>query len=252
MIITQWRLGIRKDSIFKEISFNNIDDINNIGNIIGTEYEFATINKGIDYDFKWLGGNLLDIDLEESEILQNSEFTIAAKVKLSQSEQNAISSMGILGNHTDKSGIVWQFLNRSNILQFGITTSSDMVNVDYTDYYDKYTDIVMTYKDKVITVYIDGIRYNSLESATMIANGKIYIGCSYANTNRGMIGYLPYIKIWNKALTQEEVSKLNLEEINTKIEKDNIIREIRLKTPSDITSSGSFRNNSYKITMKGK
>lgn len=252
MIIIKRQIGIKQEKILKEINFNNIEEINNIGTMVGTEYSLEPFNKTIDYAFRWTGGNLLDINLEESEILQNSEFTIVAKVKINRGEQSSVNSMGILGNHTATTGIVWQFLNTSNTLELGISTSGQLVGVDYTNYYDKYTDIVMTYKDNTITVYMDGIKYGSLENITLVSNGKLYIGCSYGNTSRGMKGYLPDVKIWSKALTQSEISNLKLEEVNTKIQPNNILREMKLQTPSEVEANGTLANNSYKIYMIAK
>ena len=85
----------------------------------------------------------------------------------------------------------------------------------------------------------------------MVANGKIYIGDSWGGTDRGMKGYLPYVKIWNKALDNNQIGSLKLEE-KTNIEKQNIIKELDLKTIENINSQGTLANNYYKLVMTGK
>lgn len=155
--------------------------------------------------------------------------------------------MGILGNHTSTSGITWQFKDSTKNLEIGFSTSGSSILVDYTNYYDKYTDIVITYKNNVLTAYLDGVKYKSLESISLVANGNLYIGSSLQWTDRGMKGYLPYVKIWNKALTDSQVNSLNLEQTETQIEPSNILRELDLTTITKLKSSGTLANNNYQL-----
>lgn len=241
--------NIQKNYILKEINFNINEEI--VGTVVGINYDLVSIEKEIDYEVKLLGGNLLDINLPESTILENSEFAIAARVKINSEEQKKITSMGILGNHNSTSGIVWQFSGISSILQIGIGTQSQMIDVDYTEYYDELIDIVMTYKDRTVSVYINNEKISEQENIDMVANGNIYIGSSYGNTNRGMCGYLPYVKIWNKALTENQIKNLKMD-MDTDLETSNVLKELNLTKIDNFSNYGTLANNNYQLIMIGK
>lgn len=241
--------NIQTDFIIKEISFNE-DDLKTIN---GINYDLVPIEKQIDYNVKLCGGNYLDINLPESTILENSEFTIAARVKINRNEQQSIPSMGILGNHDSNSGIAWQFNSTTKNLEFvyGNWDQGKYISIDYTPYYDKFIDIIVTYKEKILSIYINNEKIDMRENVDIVPKGNLCIGSSLNNTSRGINGYLPYVKIWNKELTETQVENLKMD-TNTNIERHNILRELDLVDIEEFSNYGTLVTNSYKITMIGK
>lgn len=191
--------------------------------------------------------------MPESTILENSEFTIAARVKINRNEQQAIPSMGILGNHDSNSGIAWQFNSTTKNLEFvyGNWEQGKYISIDYTPYYDKFIDIIVTYREKILSIYINNEKIDMRENVDIVPKGNLCIGSSLNNISRGINGYLPYVKIWNKALTETQVENLKMD-TNTNIERHNILRELNLVDIEEFSNYGTLVTNSYKITMIGK
>ncbi len=245
--------NIQKDFILKEINFNEEQEVSSM--ISGTNYELVPITHGIGYHVKLSGGNYLKTDLSESEMLENSEFTIAARVKINSNEQKTINYMGILGNHDSWSGFAWQFDGVSNDLcvVYGSWGANQYIRIDYTPYYQKYIDIIATYQtDKTLSVYIDNELIEKRQNVEVKPKGNLCIGSSYdVDTTRGIYGELPYVKIWKKALTKEQIQTLKMD-TNTNIETQSLARELDLTKFDNFSNYGTLATDKYQLIMVGR
>lgn len=241
--------NIQEQNIIEEFNFDSIEEIQSKGTITGNDYDIISKNQPIRYEVKLNGGCFLDVNLAQDTLLSNSMFTIAARVKINSEEQQTITSMGILGNHTAASGMAWQFSGNSNILQIGFSNQGRYLDIDYTPYYGKFVDIVMVYSNGTIQVYIDKVKIVEDSNMNLVANGNLYIGSSYGGGDRGISGYLPYVKVWNTALNESEINTLNMEKMDTDIQKTNLLKELDLRTMENIETYGTFYGSNYSLEL---
>ena len=220
---------------------------------VGDKYTIEPISKKISKGMlKFTGTSYVDIGLNEDKIMEKSEFTIAARVNIEEDEQKTINHMGILGNHTATTGIMWQFFEKTSTLQFGIINQgNDCIRVDYTAYYGKWTDIVMTYKNGIVEVYFNGNKVGSSQTTQFTPLGKIYIGKPYESNNRDIKGKIESVKIWNKGLEENEITNLNMQN-ETSIQKDSLLKEIELTTLEEIQKNGSFIGTEYQMVLEAE
>lgn len=170
------------------------------------------------------------------------QYTVACKVKIRREDQMTKNYMGIWGNHKGEKGIQWQFTG----------TTTTIATADFTPYYDKWVDLVRTYdaETKEYKSYIDGEYKHTLENYTIIPYEKFCIGTSYLDTDRQMIGYITNLKIWNKALTDEEVANLDLFSNEVNIQKEYVYANINLTSKEEVEKIGTFVGTDYEFKNK--
>lgn len=191
---------------------------NQLYEIVDRDYQFVK-------KFKLLGGTYLDTGISQASIYANNEYTIATKVKINES----YGLMGILGTHNGSSGIALQFNSSNTNLSLVINGNENYI--DYTQYYNNWVDIVVTFDGTNIKVYFNKELVSTI-TQTPIACGNFLIGTSL-DTTRGMIGNITNTKVWKKALTQAQIQNLNMDEKNTTMEPSSIITQINIEDHKD-------------------
>ena len=116
--------------------------------------------------------------------------------------------------------------------------------IDYSPYYDEWTDIVVTSKEGVIKVYVNNKLlgqnnfYHSPYGGFMIGNG-------FGGSSRAMIGKVSAYKLWKKELSAEEINQVDLLEKNTTIESSEILQEAILDEMESIEKIGTLVGTGY-------
>lgn len=232
---------IKSDSIVLETIFDSIEDVNKIGTIIGSNYYFVPRDRNFEdnYALRLNGGVYINTNIQESEILPNTngEITIATQLKLSRQNQVSKNYMGIIGNHIGGSGIAYQFNGTSTQLGIG------HILFNFTPYYDRWIDLVWTYNNGLQNLYIDG---NLIDTKTgnLTPYLNLLIGTAYNGEDRTFIGLMSSIKIWKKSLSQDEVKQIDMLN-NTNVQKDNLFKEIRLNSLNNISKIGNIVGSNY-------
>ena len=179
--------------------------------------------------------------IEFSNVNQNTfynHFTIAIKVKINRKEQASKNYMGLWGNHVGNEGLNMQFKE---------TTTTILGTADMENYYDRWVDIVETFNGSSIKVYIDG-ELKSTQSTTRRPYTGFNVGTSYLNSDRQMLGEMSCLKIWNKALTDEEVAEMDLFKEDVNVGKDSVYFNLNLKSKKEVESlGGKFVGSDYKF-----
>ena len=108
-------------------------------------------------------------------------------------------------------GIACQFIDT------GTTLAVNGIAIDYTSYYDKWIDIICTYKNGNEKIYIDGKLIGSGDY-NISPYSSFVIGNSYVETigNRRMKGEISSVKVWSKELTENEIMSLDMGTKNTR------------------------------------
>ncbi len=174
-------------------------------------------------------------NIDQNDLLQDG-FTIATKVNINREQQATKMYMGLWGNHYGNEGINIQFVEDTPIF-------SDGDGLDYTNYYDKWTDIVITYNatSQEIKRYINGEEKYRLNWEYRPYEG-FNIGTSFLveGYDRQMIGKMTCLKIWDKELTAEQVANIDLFKEEIDIRKDDVYANINLKSEEEINKIGTF------------
>lgn len=175
-------------------------------------------------------------NINQNDLVQNG-FTIATKVNINHEQQATKMYMGLWGNHMDSDGITVQFV--ADTTKF----ADDAEEMDYTNYYDKWTDIVITYNPikNEYKRYLNG-EFKFAVNALVRPYQGFNIGTSFLieGYDRKMIGKMTCLKIWNKELTDEEVANIDLFKENIEVRKDAIYANINLKSEEQINKIGTF------------
>ena len=179
--------------------------------------------------------------IEFSNVNQNTfynHFTIAIKVKINRKEQASKNYMGLWGNHVGNEGLNMQFKE---------TTTTILGTADMENYYDKWVDIVETFNGSTMKVYIDG-ELKATQSTTRKPYPGFNVGTSFLNSDRQMLGEMSCLKIWNKALTDEEVAEMDLFKEDVNVGKDSVYFNLNLKSKKEVESlGGKFVGSDYKF-----
>lgn len=177
--------------------------------IIGNKFNGELV-PNIDEQILFDGGTYISTNIQESQILSNSNFTIASRVYIDKSVQKTIQYMDILGNHVGTNGFVWQFYTNTNTLLIGYPNNYTTIETDYTPYYNKWTDIVMTYNNGKIILYMDDQKIQEKTGMTITPYSNFLIGTGYLPSDRTMRGMISSVKVWTRELSETEVKNINM------------------------------------------
>ena len=204
----------------------------------GNEYEYNFGDRFVEKLKKYVqfkGNTYFETGLNVNSII-DGDFTISARVKINEEQQKSIDHMNILGNHLNKQGLVWQFIEKtSEVTACGI-------HFDYSNYYDEWIDITVTCQknEKIGKVYINGELqlltnnkyyweyeewFNEYDINLLIGNGYLFDGVS-----RCMEGNIQKVIVWDKVLNEEEAQKINFGLVENNIQKDNKLGEYNFKS----------------------
>lgn len=182
----------------------------------------------------------IQTNLKQSDFIQtNGKFTIGARVKINKVGQQIINSMGILGSDNTE-GYVWKFVEKTEQLQIGKLGSG--ITIDYTPYYDKWTDIIVTYKNGNNKLYINGQLIKE-EAHAISPYGNFLIGTSYLSQDTRMKGMIAGVNIWNDELTEQEIKKVSLLTDETAIKSENVKLKVILDSIEDVSKIGTINGN---------
>lgn len=197
----------------------------------------GTVTKGI----KLNGSTQITTNLAQSDIYANAsgEYTIAMRVKINRAEQASVSYMGLFGLHIGAgNGISMQFAGTSTTLEY----------IDYTPYYDRWTDIVRTYNNGIVKWYYNGRLMNEVSASLIPCSSKLVIGNSYDSSfGRYMKGSIASVKVWSKELTENEVEELDMGQENTSIQTESLKLETMLDSLESIQEIGTLQGSNYKF-----
>ncbi len=144
--------------------------------------------------------------------------------------------MDILGNHYGTSGLAWQFEGTSNYLLFFVSYSNT-IRIDFTPYYEKWTNIVMTFKQGEVKVYFNSELIATKSNTNLIPYGNFLVGTGYTYDNRAIIGEIKPVRIWKKELQKEDIDKINYDDKNTSIQNTYILKEINFDDTEEFLNS---------------
>ena len=179
------------------------------------------------YWLRFNGGSHIEFDnIDQNDFYKT--YTVATKVKINRTEQESKNYMGLWGNHRGEEGIDIQFSAKSTML-FG---------ADMTSYYDKWVDIVVVYNGTDIKVYINSELRSTLSNRTILPYEGFNIGTSYLPEDRQLIGEMSCLKIWDKALSQEEIWQIDLFKQEVNVAKSNIYFNLNLTSKQDVEAMG--------------
>ena len=115
--------------------------------------------------------------------------------------------MSILGNHNSNSGFTWQFSNDNQTLQL-IMSNQAVGTMDYSSYYDKWTDLVVTYNNGSVKVYANGQLIGEKSDLPFIPYNNLCIGTGFP-PGRNLIGAIQSVKIWKAELSENELKQID-------------------------------------------
>lgn len=147
--------------------------------------------------------------------VSQSALTSAFSFSLWMNPVSSVNYKGVFGQHTGAEnygicGLQWV----TNAWNYSLLCGSTSFNIAIPSAYipnGVLTHVVCTYKSKdSISVYINGVLFQTVSIGTSILNplGNIEIGRAYNAGDRYFSGSLDQFRIFNKALTQTEVTAL--------------------------------------------
>lgn len=184
---------------------------------------------------KFKGSTYIDTGITEEQINADGEFTISTSVNISRENQSKIAHMDILGNHSGSIGLAWQFEGNSNYLLF-FASYSNTIRIDYTPYYDKWTNIVMTYNQGEIKIYFNNELIATKSNSKLSPYGSFLIGSAYLSENRAIIGEMKPVRIWKKELQKEDIDKIDYIVKNTDVQIQYILKEINFDNIEELSN----------------
>ncbi|MFR8233904.1 MAG: LamG domain-containing protein [Clostridia bacterium] len=175
-------------------------------------------------------------------------FTVATKVKINQAEQTGINWMGLWGRHINSTeGIQLQFHNNTTTLG----------GENYVPYYDKWIDIVRTFEVKegntgTLKLYFNGELKQTSQNTTILPCDKFYIGNSIdlESYDRRMKGEMSCLKIWTKALSEEEINSLDLFKDDVDVQPEYLYQNIMLKSQAEVDKIGTFVGTGHEFKQR--
>lgn len=182
------------------------------------------------------GSTFIDTGITQEQLNSDREFTISTSVNISRENQRKIQHMDILGNHYGTSGLAWQFEGTSNYLLFFVSYSNT-IRIDFTPYYEKWTNIVMTFKQGEVKVYFNSELIATKSNTNLIPYGNFLVGTGYTYDNRAIIGEIKPVRIWKKELQKEDIDKINYDDKNTSIQNTYILKEINFDDTEEFLNS---------------
>lgn len=230
IVMLEEKTKIQSSSIMKELILDSISDVEKVGTLVGSNYEFIPRDKQLEYTMVLGGSTYISTKIAQKDFLPDgsASFTIGTRVKINREQQARINHMDILGNHYGAEGIS---------IQFNAMTT-DLDGIDYTPYYDQWTDIILTYSNGVYKYYINGeLEIQITRNLTPYSN--LLLGNAFIPMDRAMIGQMASFKLWKQELTKEEVSTINMMR-NTEIARGNLIKEAKFNTVESITDLGTI------------
>lgn len=187
-------------------NFQELSDFESNMNIPPSQEESSKANE----KFLILNGNTyIGTNISEEEILGDSqEFTIATSVYLNRKmKEQGDPLMSILGNHNSSSGFTWQFSNDNQTLQL-IMNNQAVATIDYSSYYDKWTELAVTYNKGSVKVYVNGQLVGENPNLQFIPYQNLCIGTGFP-PGRNLIGAIQSVKIWKVELSKEELEQID-------------------------------------------
>lgn len=115
------------------------------------------------------------------------------------------NNRGIFGDHNNYKGIIG-FKYDNNVCQFGYGTGSAYVGAGITLVLNTWTHLVGIITGTGLQIYKNGLLEKSVAGGQLSANGNILIGRAYNYFNRYWSGSIDQFRIFNRALTAEEVA----------------------------------------------
>lgn len=209
--------------------------------IIGEKFTGELV-PNIDEEILLDGTTYISTSIQESQILANSSFTIASRVYIDKSAQKTIQYMDILGNHTGASGFVWQFNTNTSMLSI----SPSGITIDYSPYYNKWTDVVMTYNNGKYTMYMDDQKIQEITATTITPYSNFLIGTGLIGQDRAMRGMFSSVKVWKRELSETEVKSINMyNNINTT--DTNLLLQLDFTDLAQVQTIGSISGTKYRF-----
>lgn len=193
--------------------FQKLSDFESNMNIPPSQEESSKANE----KFLILNGDTyIETNISEEEILGDSqEFTIATRIYLNRKmKEQGDPLMSILGNHNTSSGFTWQFSNDNQTLQL-IMSNQAVAIIDYSSYYDKWTDLAVTYNKGSVKVYVNGQLVGENPSLQFSPYQNLCIGTGFP-PGRNLMGAIQSVKIWNAELLGEEIGQINYNKMSNR------------------------------------
>ncbi len=188
---------------------------------------------------RFVGDNYIKTKVKQEQLFI-SNYTIALQIRINREEQQKVSYMGILGDHNGTSGLGIQFEGTSE--QLMLVVNGEQSSIDYKNYYDKWTDIVVVCNGETTKLYINKeIKAEINAVANPMQDKNILFGTSVATENRAMKGIVYATKIWSDELNLQEIVDLNMSKL-TNIKKDNIVFESFVGDANDLSNLGELQN----------
>ena len=186
--------------------FQTLSDFESNMDIPPSQEESSKANE----KFLILNGNTyIETNISEEEILGDSqEFTIATSVYLNRKmKEQGDPLMSILGNHNSSGGFTWQFSNDNQTLQL-IMNNQAVATIDYSSYYDKWTELAVTYNKGSVKVYVNGELVGENTNLQFTPYQNLCIGTGFPS-GRNLIGAIQSVKIWKVELSKEELEQID-------------------------------------------
>ena len=103
-----------------------------------------------------------------------------------------------------------------------------------------------------LKLYIDGELKQTHLNLTIKPCDGFYIGNSYdvVNYDRRMKGEMSCLKIWTKALNENEINSLDLFQDNVDIQQESLYKNIMLKSQSEVDKIGTFIGTGHEFKQR--
>jgi len=177
-----------------------------------------------------------------------NEFSLSVWVNVTDF-QTGFSNFHII-RQEGNGGLDWllAFQNYGNIISFGLGIQSQPyteldLSINPINFIDSWSNIVVTYDGSIKRTFIDGVLFGSeiksgLITFTSSATNAIGSACSNVNCVEKFRGKIDDIAIWNRALTQQEITDLyNAVNCNLSITPQNNVLQIGNTATFNATTS---------------
>lgn len=156
----------------------------------------------------------------------SGQMTVEMWINATRQPNGRVIIAGIWGPYTDDNDVWLLSISPSDELTFEIngpqnrgTADNTIVRTSFAAYYGRWTHIAATFDAGTVRLYIDGILRDSAYNAQYPAlqlrrpqnpNSALKIGSINgffdSAQNRALVGQLDEIRIWNRALTRQEIA----------------------------------------------
>lgn len=146
-------------------------------------------------------------NLQTNPLSGTGDFSISIWEKFDELNANELSQAFFFGTVSSGQSIGLQWQSEYGQLSLN-TWSSDELNIPITVNNSTWHHICAVYSDGLLKCFVDSVLYDSVSIYMNITGDASYVGGQFGNSERNWVGHLAALRVYERALTNSEISEL--------------------------------------------